>query len=67
MPAEISCTSRLREWGIQSHLTKTTKNLLMFTSIHKFEFKRGFKSNLYDPRQTKYKEEDLKRNICNLK
>ena len=39
----------------------------MFTNIHKFEFKRGFKSNLYDPRRTKYKEEDLKTNICNLK
>ena len=60
IPEEISCTSRLREWGIVSHKTKTTKNPIIFTNIHKFEFKRGIKSTLYDPRRTKYKEEDLK-------
>ena len=55
IPEEISWGMIfLREWGIPSHKTKTTKNP-MFTSIHKF----GIKSTLYNPRRTKYKEEDL--------
>ena len=39
----------------------------MFTNIHKFEFKHGIKSTLYDPRQTKYKKEDLKRKFISVK
>ena len=65
IPEEISCTSRLREWGIPSYKTKTTKNPIIFTNIHKFEFKHDIEPTLDDPRRTKYKEEDLKRNICN--
>ena len=40
IPEEIS-TSRLKEWGIPSHETKTTKNPIVFTNTHKFEFKNG--------------------------
>ena len=51
VPVEISCTSRLGQWGLpgEKYSPKTRRKQ---TVVKKLPTKRGISSTLYDPRKT---------------
>ena len=51
VPAEISCRSRLRQWGSPGD-KYTPKSPIMQTVVKKLPAKRGISSTLYVPRKT---------------
>ncbi len=60
VPEEITCTSRLRKWGVPGQNTSQVKESVMNTSIQKSVTSKGIKCTVYDPRLN-YSKDDFER------